>query len=179
MENIFGSRSFLLACHVFFGWLFLLPTLYMFVTGIASALSDQMERIIEPELFSVQPLPEEALPVSVIEQAVRRQINSQVFNLIPRTGVFDTWQVTYTSTEERIMWLNPYTAEVLGDRAASTRPKAIINGLHTGEWFGWPAMATLFAFAFISVALVGLGYSKAYKRGKDFGTYSLALYLCQ
>lgn len=175
MKQTNTSRPLLLRCHRLLGWLLIIPTLYMFITGIANALADQIERIIEPALFSVHPLPEAALPLSTIEQEVQSQLKDQLFHVIPRAGVFDTWQVTYHNPEARIMWLNPYTAAVIADRAMATRPTAIIRALHTGEFFGWPTMAPVFAASFICIALMGLWYSQAYKHGKRFWHIQLSL----
>ena len=175
MSHPIALSSRVLRWHIILGYLALLPAVYMSMTGIAVGLSNQIERIMEPHIFSVEPLPAAALPQAAIMEKVSKTLGDSSFVLQQREGIFDTWQVNYDDQEPRVMWLNPYSAEVIADRAVATRPAAIIQALHTGDFFGWRGISSISAVLLTVVLMSGLICYRRYSQGRYFWHIQLGL----
>ena len=142
-----------------------LPLAFMAATGVLLGLSEQIERVYEPELYSVRASTKPAL--SPAQLRGKLQGYGALLQLESRPSVFDTYRASYTSAQgqQRQLWIHPYTGQVLADRPATARLYARIARWHR---LGFTPAASVVATGSIVVFITGLLLFGRRHRGRYF-----------
>jgi len=151
--------------HHLAGWLICLPLAFVALTGALLGLSGQIERILEPRLFSVQASDRPLL--SKAQVRIRLSAYGDSLVLKPHAGPFDTYLADFRSPtgERRQLWIDPYSGKVLADRPARKRLAKRLKRLHR---LGYAPLASLLAFGSLLVFGSGLLQFGSRRQGRYY-----------
>ena len=117
--------------HRTLGWCIAVLVIWIAFTGILLALGEQIERIAEPQLFSVQPTSQPLASADFIRDSLQQQYGSQL-SIAPHTSPFDPYivEVDAGSANARVLWVDPYTGKVRAERRSDERLLSTLKRLH-------------------------------------------------
>jgi uncharacterized iron-regulated membrane protein len=125
----------------FYAGLFVIPfMLVLAITGSIYLFKPQLDGIMYRGLMFVQPSTPSITYVQQVEKVEQAYPNATITKIIPQIAPDRSTEIQITTADDRnlMVFVNPYTGAVLGDRDESNNFQAIVRKLHgellIGKW---------------------------------------------
>jgi uncharacterized iron-regulated membrane protein len=126
-------RKILLYIHLWCGLTAALLLLLLGTTGALIAFEDEIDRALNAKLTYVQPIGQPLTLTAITQKLLERYPGARIegFQLPQRPDLSLFVGLTDASGKETLLFLNPYTAEILGTAAESNRLMSRVHQFHT------------------------------------------------
>jgi uncharacterized iron-regulated membrane protein len=116
----------------FYAGLFVIPFLLMLaMTGIIYLFKPQLDAVMYRNLLFVQPEASAVSYTQQVEMAQQAYPGATVTKVVPRVAPDRSTEIQLTADEQKLaVFVNPYTAKVLGDRHEERNLQAIARKIH-------------------------------------------------
>lgn len=127
------TKQLIAAFHWVLGLIILVPLLIASVSGTALVFREELENGFESGLYQVQPQ-HETQSLDALTEAVKRHTDTPVSYLSLPSG--PERSAEFVLIDETVVFVNPYTAEVMGDRHLYGGPAGWLFNLHSRLFSG-------------------------------------------
>ena len=144
-------RNLVLNLHLYGALIAGLFLIVLGVTGSILAFQEELDHLLNPQLFKIAPSSSPALPLSAIQESLHNGYPKINFSRLGLPQTLDQPYVAQFRTTQ--VFVNRFTGQIIGSRETPTLLESI-RQLHTRLWLGQTGRNIVSAATFVSIFLV-------------------------